>query len=182
WHAYGDVIPRWFELYVGLEAAASGLRAYEPELIPGLLQTPGYAREVIRAAQPKLPDEEVEHFIRVRLTRQMLLSRKVPPPPRFDVIIGESALRRVPGNPEDAREQLLHLVEMASRPGISVSVLPFGAGLHGAMTAGAFTILDFPMKGGTPTEPTTVYSEGLTGALYLDQEQEISQFEETWAF
>src|SRR5690606_4324314 len=64
WHAYGDVIPRWFELYVGLEAAASGLRAYEPELIPGLLQTPGYAREVIRAAQPKLPDEEVEHFIR----------------------------------------------------------------------------------------------------------------------
>ena len=181
WHAYGDTIPAWFELYVGLEQAATGLRAYEPELIPGLLQTADYARAVVQAGEPKLPAEEVDERVRVRMTRQQLLNRTVPPPPRLDVIIGEQALLKLPTSAEFASEQLLHLIKMAGKPGISVSVLPLDRGLTPVVNTGAFTILDFPINGRGPNEPTTVYCQGLTGALYLDREEEITVFEDVWA-
>lgn len=181
WHAYGETVPVWFELYVGLEEAASGLRTYEPELIPGLLQTPAYARAIIRTSRPHLSDEELEHRVELRAKRQRLLHRRAPAPPRLDVIISEIALLRMPENSADARAQLLHLAEMASKPRISVGVLPLQPKLRRASNTGAFTILDFPMKGGRRSEPTTVYCEGLTGALYLDQEHEIAQFEDMWS-
>lgn len=181
WHAYGRSIPEWFDLYVGLEQAASALRAYEPELVPGLLQTEAYAREVVRAGRPGLPVQDVEQRVRLRLRRQRILHRPLPiGPPRLDVIIGEGALERMPGDPAIARAQLQHLVEMARRPGMSVALLPFSARLHRATHLGGFTILDFPSRGGRPAEPTTVYSEGLTGALYLDQPDEIDEFEQVW--
>lgn len=181
WHAYGDTVPAWFELYVGLEEAASGLRIYQPELVPGLLQTPGYARAIIRVVNPKLSEEEIEERLQPRLHRQKLLGRRAPAPPRLDVIVSETALLRMPEDQADARDQLLHLVEMATQPRISISVLPLTRRLHKASHTGPFTILDFPRKGAKLTEPTTVYCEGLTGALYLDQEHEIAQYEEMWA-
>lgn len=181
WHAYGDTVPAWFEMYVGLEEAASGLRIYQPELIPGLLQTPGYARAAIKVSRPYLSDDELEDAVQLRMKRQKLLRRRAPAPPRLDVIISEPALIRMPDDPADAHDQLLHLAEMAGRPKISISVLPLTSKLHRACTTSAFTILNFPMSGGRPVEPTTVYCEGLTGALYLDQEHEIAQFEEMWA-
>ena len=178
WHAHGDTVPEWFELYMGLEQASSGLRSYEPELVPGLLQTADYAKTVIRVGEPKLPDEELDKRVRLRMTRQQLLDRTIPAAPRLDVILGEAVLHRLPQ--DTAREQLDQLLKMASKPGISISLLP-SRGLHRAVEVGSFTILDFPMNGGKPSEPTVVYSQGLTGALYLDKEHEISRFEEVWA-
>ena len=180
WHAYGDTVPAWFELYVSMEQAATGLRVYEPDLVPGLLQTPEYARIVIKAGEPKLPDEEADRRVQLRITRQLLLNRTLPPPPRLDVILGEATFIRMQSKPDDMRDQLLHLLKMMKKPGISVSILPQTT-LSPVINTGAFTILDFPMTGGRPSEPTTIYCQGLTGALYLDQEHEIATFEELWA-
>ena len=181
WHAYGDTVPTWFELYVGLEEAASGLRIYHPELVPGLLQTPAYARTVIKVARPNLSPEELEEAVQLRMRRQKLLSRRAPAPPRLDVVVSELALTRMPDDPTDARDQLVHLAEVAAKPKVSIGVLPLTSKLHVSCVTGAFTIMDFPLKGGRPSEPTTVYCEGLTGALYLDKEHEIDQFEGMWA-
>lgn len=181
WHAYGDTVPAWFELYVGLEQAASGLRIYEPEAVPGLLQTADYAREVIRVCSPELSEQEVERTVQVRLTRQQLFNRKLPPAPRVDVIMGEAAIKRMENTPGDMRGQLLQLLQFAKRPGVSVAILPLPERVTPTVSTGPFTILDFPTKGGKPSEPTTVYCQGLTGALYLDQPHEVQKFEDMWA-
>ncbi len=181
WHAYGDTVPAWFELYVSLEQAASGLRVYEPDLVPGLLQTPEYARMVIKAGEPRLADDEADRRLQLRMTRQLLLNRTLPPPPRLDVIMGESAFVRMQSEPSIMHYQLLHLLKMMEKPGIGVSILPTQTYVSPVVNAGAFTILDFPLTGGKPSEPTTVYCQGLTGALYLDREHEIATFEELWA-
>ncbi|GAA1814451.1 helix-turn-helix domain-containing protein [Planosporangium flavigriseum] len=181
WHSYGDVIPVWFELYVGLESAASRIRQYEPELITGSLQTEAYAREVFRVAHPEMTDAEIERGVMVRLERQTLLTRKRPLAPQLDVVVNEAALRRPVGGHAAMAEQLRHVNEVADLPNVSVRVLPLSAGLHhAAMTGGSFVILDFPTNGAHP-EPSTVYSEGLTGALYLDKPQEIAAYNEVWA-
>lgn len=181
WHAYGDTVPAWFELYVSLEQAATGLRTYHPELVPGLLQTPEYARTIILVSNPRMTDGEVDRSVQLRLTRQHLLNRTLPPPPRLDVVLGEGAFDRMESNPDDMRDQLLYLLRMMRKPGISVSVLPRQTSLTPVANTGTFTILDFPRNGGRPSEPTTVYCQGLTGALYLDQDHEIERFEEIWA-
>lgn len=113
WHAYGKTVPAWFELYVGLEEAVSGLRIFQPQLIPGLLQTSAYIREVIRAADPKLPEEEIERRVQARLHRQKLLSRRAPVPPRLDVIITEAVLSGMPEDVTDARDQFRRLAAAA---------------------------------------------------------------------
>ena len=181
WHAYGDTVPAWFELYVSMEQAATGLRIYHPELVPGLLQTPEYARTIIRVSNPRFTEEELDRNVHLRMTRQLLLNRTLPPPPRLDVILGEAAFVRMQSEPSDMRYQLLHLLKMMEKPGISVSVLPTETSLTPVANTGPFTILDFPVTGGKPSEPTTIYCQGLTGALYLDQEHEVATFEELWA-
>ncbi|HEV7897339.1 MAG TPA: helix-turn-helix transcriptional regulator [Planosporangium sp.] len=180
WHSYGDAIPAWFELYVGLESAATRLRQYEPELIPGLLQTEAYATEVFRIAHPKMTAVEIERGVAVRLGRQALLTRARPPAPRLDVVLNEAALRRPVGGPDAMADQLRHINKVGELPNVSVRVLPLNTGLHrAAMAGGQFVILHFPTSGTNP-EPPTVYSDGLTGALYLDKPPEISAYEEVW--
>jgi transcriptional regulator with XRE-family HTH domain len=180
WHSYGDAIPVWFELYVGLESAASRIRQYEPELITGSLQTEAYATEVFRIADPKMTDAEIERRVAVRLGRQDLLARTRPPVPHLDVVLTEAALRRPLTRAGAMSEQLLHINEMSDLPNVSVRVVPLSAKLHrGAMAGGSFVILDFPTNGAHP-EPSTVYSEGLTGALYLDKPEEIAAYNELW--
>lgn len=152
WHAYGDSIPDYFELYVGLEAAASKLNTYDPELVNGLFQTRDYAAEVFRVANPGWSDEGVERAVTVRLERQRLLTRPAPGPLVADAILNEAVLRRA------SAAQLAHLVEVSHLPNVTVRVLPFAGGLHPAeMGSGAFAIMYFPEKAGRPTEPTTVY-------------------------
>lgn len=180
WHSYGEVVPEWFELFVGLEAAASRIRNYEPEMIPGLVQTREYATELHRVEQPALPEEDVQRSVEVRLQRQKALVRPVKAP-RYEVVLGEAALRRGLADREATAAQLRHLVEMGRRRNVSLRVLLIRAGLHRALTCGAYWILDFPSgPGGRTPEPTTVYSDSLTGALYLDKPHEVAAYSDVW--
>jgi transcriptional regulator with XRE-family HTH domain len=180
WHSYGDVVPAWFELYVGMEQAARQLRVYATSLIPGLLQTREYADWVYRNASGASDQETIESGVAVRLQRQSLLNRRQPKPPILDVIIDESVLRRTIGNTFDMQKQLAHLVNVSARSAIGVRVLPLAAGAHVASTASSFTILDFPAVGTASPEPTTIYSENLTGALYLDKRREVEAYRKVW--
>jgi transcriptional regulator with XRE-family HTH domain len=180
WHSYGDTIPAWFSLYVGLESAASRLRRYEPELVPGLLQTKAYTRELIDVHKPAATESDRERLTAVRMERQGLLSRRLPAPPQLDVILNEHVLRRPLRDRQAMAGQLDHLTQMADRPNVSIRVLPMNAGLHAAVTAGAFVVLDFPTNGSRDPEPSTVYSEGLTGALYLDKPAEVGAYTAAW--
>jgi transcriptional regulator with XRE-family HTH domain len=180
WYSYDDAIPEWFELYVGLETSASRLRHYEPELIPGLLQTPAYATKVFRVGKPEVPETEISRGVAARLARQAILTRKIPGPPRLEVVLHESVLHRRFGMPDQMVEQLNKINDTGRLPNVTVRVLPMDAGIHrGALTGGSFAILDFSANGRTG-EPSVVYSDGLTGALYLDKAPEVAAHNEVW--
>ncbi|MEV4544739.1 helix-turn-helix domain-containing protein [Micromonospora echinaurantiaca] len=181
WHAYGDAVPTWFELYVGLESAAAQLRGFDESLIPGILQTKGYADSLFRLGQ-MLSDDERERAVQVRLQRQALLMRRLPAAPRLESVLSEAVLRRTVGGPAVMTSQLDHLLKLSELPNVSVRVLPLAAGPQPGAVAGTFMILDFPpTKGGRAApEPSVVYSESLTGALYLDKPDELTAYERVW--
>ncbi len=177
WHSYGDVIPEVFNVYVGLEEAASRFAWYESELVPGLFQTEDYARTVIQADNPGVDDAEIERRVHVRIARQALLTR-VTDPPVLQVVLNEAILRRPVGGTKVMVRQLERLVELGALPTVSLRVMPFSAGLHHGVTSGPFVILRFSLNGnGQETEPPTVYVESLTGALYLDKPHEIERYD-----
>jgi transcriptional regulator with XRE-family HTH domain len=171
WHRYGDVLPNWFETYVGLEEAATMIRTYEVQFIPGLLQTEGYAREVIALGNSGAPSEEIEQRVGFRMTRQKLLTR--PDSPRLWAVVDEAALRRPIGGPEVMRGQIERLIEVAKLPSVILQVLPFRVGGHTA-EAGAFTILRFPES----DLPDVIYVEQLTSSLYLDRREDVDGYME----
>ncbi len=176
WHSYGNVIPEGFDVYIGLEEAASHFSWYESELVPGLFQTEDYARAVIRADNPGVDDAEIERRVHVRLARQALLTR-VTNPPMFDVVLNEAILHRPVGGEVAACGQLKRLVEVSELPAVSLRVVPFGAGLHHGIMSGPFVMLRFPLNGnGQDTEPPTVYVDGFTGDLYLDRPHEVERY------
>ncbi|MFI7605864.1 helix-turn-helix domain-containing protein [Micromonospora sp. NPDC049366] len=180
WHSYGDAIPDWFELYVGLESAASRLREYEDTLVPGLLQTRAYARGVYQH-RSRITQDDRERLVEVRLQRQALLERRLPPAPQFEAILSEAVLLRVVGSPATMAEQLRHLLNVGAFPHVSIRVLPLSAGLHFGAVAGPFVMLDFPLRNRVEPDPSLIYSESLTGALYLDRKEELAIYEEVWA-
>jgi len=182
WHSYGDSIPAWFSLYVGLEAVASSLRYYNADLIPGLLQTHEYTTGLFLRNRPELDEAERAKAVAVRLQRQGLLTRRLPPAPDLAVVLSEAVLRRPVLDRSVMAGQLRHLLDVLELRNVSVRVLPLSAGPPLASEAGSFVILDFPpMPGGGAAEPTTVYIEGLTGALYLDKPPEVAAYEHVWA-
>ncbi|MEH1102624.1 helix-turn-helix domain-containing protein [Micromonospora sp. CPCC 205561] len=182
WHSYGDVVPPWFSLYVGLESSASMLRQYDAELIPGLLQTREYATELFRRKSPGMRAEEREKLVAVRLQRQHILVRRLPHAPTLRVVLSEAVLRRTIPDRSAMREQLRHLLDVAALPNVSLRVLPLAAGPPLASETGTFVLLDFPQAfGRASTEPTTVYAESITGALYLDKPAEVAAYEHVWA-
>src|SRR6266508_3972320 len=140
WHKFSDVLPTWFQSYIGLEGAASLIRTYEVQFVPGLLQTEGYARAVTLLGHATAPDEEIERRVSLRVERQQLLTR--PGPPRLWAVMDEAALRRPIGGSEVMREQLSALIEATALPSVTLQVIPFSAGGH-AGAGGAFTILRF---------------------------------------
>jgi transcriptional regulator with XRE-family HTH domain len=181
WHAYGDAIPSWFSLYVGLEEAASTLRHYNAELIPGLMQTRRFMEALHRLNRPELPAEERDRAIAVRLQRQRLLVRRLPPAPDLNLILSEAVLRRPVPDRTVMVDQLHALRDNGQLPNVTIRVLPLAAGPPLAGEAGTFTILGFPEPNGRGhAEPSTVYSESLTGALYLDRPQEVRSYERVW--
>lgn len=178
YHAYGDVIPEWFELLVGLERAASRLRQYCPVLVPGLLQTREYAQLII-GQKPGRPPAEAEQTVNLRLERQRLLTRRAPKAPQLEVIIEEQALRR-PLPDGGTKHQIERLLAAGRASNVCVRIIPASVGPHRVLVAGFFTILEFPMAGARPAEPTTVYAETLTGALYLDKPSVIETYNGAW--
>lgn len=180
WHPRDDVIPDWLDLYLGLEEAASRLGRYDPELVPGLLQTAAYARAVIRAECPDLGDEALTRRVQARLARQALLSR-VTAPLSAELLLGEAVLRRPVGGAQVMAEQLDQLADAAMLPTVSIRVVPLRARLHRGVLSGPFVILRFPVNGdGQETEPPVVYVPGFTGALYLERPGEIRRYQEVY--
>jgi transcriptional regulator with XRE-family HTH domain len=169
WRQYSDVLPRWMELYIGLEKAASVIRAYDMQFINGLLQTEDYARAVILLSSAHAPAEETDRRVRLRMERQRLLTQ--PGAPELWAVLDEAALRRPPGGLTLMRAQLKHLLDLTDLPNVTVQIVPFGAGPHAA-TGGPFTILRFP----EPDVPDVVYLEQLNSALYLDQPDDIAGY------
>lgn len=179
WHAYGEVIPSWFQLYVGMEATASRLRQFESSLIPGLLQTPEYVAEVVRT-KPDVTEQEVATKVALRLERQRILTRHRPQAPDLEVIVDESALRRPIADRDAWLAQLAYLANANRLPTVTVRILPSAVGPHWASMTNAFYIIEFPAVGTRPPEPTTIYSENLTGALYLDKPAEVEVYDQVW--
>ena len=169
WHDYSDVLAGWFEAYVGLEEAASRIRAYELQFVPGLLQTPEYARAVTLLGHGGADGAEIERRVSLRMARQALLDS--PRAPHLWVVLDEAVLRRPVGRPDVMRGQLRHLLACAQRPGITLQVLPFRVGGHAA-AGGPFSILRFA----EPDLPDIVYLEQLTSALYLDRRDAVEHY------
>lgn len=168
WHAYGQAVPEWFEVYVGLESEASSLHIYECEFIPGLLQTEEYIRVVHRAAQIRASEEEIDQRVAVRVARQRLLADGDSP--HLWVVINEAAIHRVVGGPEVMRAQLQRLVEAAELSNVTLQVLPFSVGAHPAM-GGGFHVLGFGHH-----DPDVVYIEYPTGTIYLEKQEEVGRY------
>ncbi|MET7298414.1 helix-turn-helix transcriptional regulator [Embleya sp. NPDC005575] len=171
WHNYNDILPSWFQVYVGLEEAASVIRTYEVQFVPGLLQTPEYARAVVIAGQPSASAAEVDRRVGLRMQRQSILYRDKPP--RLWVVLDEAALRRPIGGREVMRDQVRHLIEMAALPNVTIQIMPFRFGAHAA-EGGPFLLLRFPES----DLPDVVYLEQLTSALYLDKRDEVDAYTE----
>lgn len=169
WHSYGTAVPSWFQFFVGLEAEAASVHAYESELMPGLLQTPDYYRAFLLAAPASGNAEEIEHKIQVRSARQQRLTEESPL--RFWAVVNEAVIRRVVGSTETMHDQLSHVANLARQAHVSIQVLPFKAGAHPAMD-GSFTILGFP----EPSDPDVVYLEHQTGGLYLEEASQIERY------
>lgn len=178
WHAYSE-IPDWFELFLGMEAVAAQIRQYEAEVIPGLLQTPAYARAIIGQSITPPTTEQIERQSTVRMQRQRILTRTQPAAPALDVILSEVALVR--GFDQATMvDQLTCLLTYTERPNINIRVVPLTGGPHKAFR-GPFVILDFRRDSVTrDPEPTTIYVEQPTGALYLEKASEVAAFEAIW--
>ncbi|MEU1042867.1 helix-turn-helix domain-containing protein [Streptomyces sp. NPDC005551] len=169
WQRFHDVLPDWFSMHISLEGAARMIRSYEPHFVPGLLQTEDYARAVMEAGTVGQSDPAaVERYVTLRMTRQKLLTREQPP--RFWVIMDETVLRRpVSTRGEVMRDQIDRLVEATENDEITLQIAEYAAGPHPG-TYTSFTLFRFA----EPELPDMVYSEYLTGALYLDSRQEVA--------
>lgn len=172
WHRYDDVLPDWFETYVGLEQAASLIRSYDLQFVPGLFQTAGYARAVTLLGHRSASAEEIDRRVSLRLNRQQILDSPAQTP-RVWAVIDESALRRPLGPASVMAQQLARLIEIAELPQVTLQVMPFERGGHSA-AGGSFSILRFA----EPDLPDIVYIEQLTGALYLDRAEEADHYRE----
>ncbi|MEU1049202.1 transcriptional regulator with XRE-family HTH domain [Streptomyces ambofaciens] len=169
WQRYHDVLPDWFSLYVSLEGAARIVRSYEPHFVPGLLQTEDYARSVLEAGTiGNAGGDAVERHVSLRMERQRLLDR--PDPPHLWVVMDETVLKRpVSIHGRVMREQLDKLLEFAGRDRVTLQVAEFEDGPHPG-TYAPFTLFRFA----EPELPDMVFTEYLTGALYLDSRTEVS--------
>jgi transcriptional regulator with XRE-family HTH domain len=173
WDTYADMLGPEYATLIALEADADTVSWYAAQIVPGLLQTEEYARQIIRSTLLISPPGEIERRIQVRMNRQRVLT--TDPPLNLAAILDEAVLRRVVGGPEVMRAQLRHLAEAAARPNIDLRVLPAAAGAHPAVT-GEFTILRFPEM----NAPDVVYLENMTSNLYVESEAEVFRY--TMAF
>ncbi|MFI2783448.1 helix-turn-helix domain-containing protein [Streptomyces sp. ALB3] len=167
WHAFGD-IP--YSVYIGLETDAESLRVYEPQVVPGLLQTRSYAEALINGALPEAPPSDIEKRVNVRARRQDRVNAPEHPL-RLWAVIDESALRRLVGGEQVMIQQLEHLIEQSRLPHVTVQVLPFDMGAHPGIN-GQYAILEFP----DAADSSVVYIEGVTSDLYLEKANDVQRY------
>ncbi|MFD9552543.1 helix-turn-helix domain-containing protein [Nocardia salmonicida] len=176
WTSYGDVIAEGFEVYIGLEEAASGLALYEDGLVPALLQTQDYAKALFEQTIPDLTEAELERRLRVLTARQALVTR-ADAPLRLDVVLAESVLTRFIGDERVRAGQLARLRELAERDTVRIQVVPGDSGYHAGLESGRFVILDFGVDDSVDRpEPPVVYVETFAGSSYLDKPAECDRY------
>jgi transcriptional regulator with XRE-family HTH domain len=166
WHLYGTVLTG---AYVGLEAAASWVRSYEVQVVPGLLQTAAYARTMVLNGRPGMSQADVDRRVHVRLARQSLLTQDDPL--HLWVVLDEAVFHRVVGGPTVMREQIERLIEACQLSNVTLQVLPFSVGAHVAMD-GTFTILGYD----EPADPDVVFAENAAGGLFLEKDDELQRY------
>jgi transcriptional regulator with XRE-family HTH domain len=169
WHRYSDILPSWFQSYLGLEAAASLIRTYEVQFVPGLLQTEDYARAVILLGHGDATAAEVKKRVDLRVARQQALTRSESI--QLWAVVDEAALRRPIGGDDVMRGQIQALIAATKQPNVRLQVIPFNAGGH-AGAGGSFSILRFADS----ELPDIVYVEQLTTALYLDKREDVDHY------
>jgi transcriptional regulator with XRE-family HTH domain len=167
WHAFGDVP---YSVYIGLETDAASLRVYDPQVVPGLLQTRPYAEALIAGALPETMPGDIDKRVQVRMRRQERISAPESPL-RLWTVLDEAALRRVVGNRSLMREQLEYLVEQSQLPHVTVQVIPFDLGAHPGLN-GQYAILEFP----DASDSSVVYIEGVTSDLYLEKPADVQKY------
>ncbi|PZH16910.1 transcriptional regulator [Streptomyces sp. NTH33] len=167
WHSFGD-IP--YSVYIGLETDAASLRIYDPQVVPGLLQTRQYAEALVSGALPETAPADIEKRVQVRMRRQERISA-TENPLRLWTVLDEAALRRVVGSRSLMREQLEHLVEQSRLPHVTVQVIPFDMGAHPGLN-GQYAILEFP----DTADSSVVYIEGVTSDLYLEKANDVQKY------
>jgi len=170
WHRHRQTLKPGFDSYIGLEAAASIVRTYEAQTVPGLLQTGAYARANVLATSVNVVPAEVEEKVSVRISRQDLVTRSTDPI-QIIAILDEAVLRRQVGGPQAMREQIRHLTAMAALPNVVIHVLPFAVGAHPGME-GPFCLLSFP----EPDDPDLVYLEQATSGLVPEEPEEVRRY------
>jgi len=166
WSIYDDVLPSGFDIYVGLEAEAQGLRSYETDLVHGLLQTTDYALAVLRELRAKDSEEQIARAVDLRMQRQRLLEQD--PPLDFWLILDEGAIRRNIGGRGVMRPQLEHLIQASRWSNVTLQILAFEAGAHAGLV-GPFSILEFPER----TDSDVAYTESVGGMIYLEKDREV---------
>ncbi|RKT82701.1 Helix-turn-helix domain-containing protein [Saccharopolyspora antimicrobica] len=170
WDFYSDTMPEWFEQFVGLESDATELWNYNPSVVDGLLQTSDYAEALIEASLPQSTDADLRRSVELRAARQSRLNRDSHPT-HLHVVLDEAVLHRVVGSTNVMRDQLEHLTEAASRPNITIQIMPFRAGAHPAMK-GPFSLLRFPET----LDMDAVYLENERGAIWLERPADITHY------
>ncbi|MFI0351037.1 helix-turn-helix domain-containing protein [Actinomadura sp. 9N407] len=169
WRGHGATLSHPYADFLSLEGTARDLSVYQPQVIPGLLQTRGYAMAMVGSSKVWESPEEVEQFVQIRTSRRVILTR--PSPVQLWAVVGEAALRQRLGGHEVMKEQLEHLIQMAALPSVTLQVLPFTAEAATGMF-GPFTLLSFA----DPVLSEVVFLENLVGGLYLEQQDEIGQY------
>jgi transcriptional regulator with XRE-family HTH domain len=169
WHSFRDVLPNPYEVYIGLEAGAASIRNFEPVVVPGLLQTADYAREIFRNGPIELNPDGIERLVEVRVARQEILNRDDRP--RLWIVIDEAVIHRVVGGTSVMLAQLRHLANSAQQGRTTIQVVPYRAGAH-AGTIGSFVILDFEEL----ADPAMVYVETLAGDIYLEERSDVNRY------
>jgi transcriptional regulator with XRE-family HTH domain len=169
WHKYGEVLPSWFETYVGLEQAAAVIRSYQVQFVPGLFQTDDYSRAVIVLGHPGVSESEINMRAELRMQRQAVL--ELQDGPKVWSVVDEAALRRPVGGVDVMRAQLKRMIEFAELPNVTLQVVSFQAGGHAA-AGGPFSILRFA----DPDISDIAYLEQLTSAVYLDKVADVGNY------
>ncbi|MEC3914061.1 helix-turn-helix domain-containing protein [Nocardia sp. CDC160] len=172
WYKYRDVVHSGFRIYADMEACAQRLTMYNSNIVPGLLQTPEYARELDRIYFKNDPPTVLDRRLQLKLERQTFITRRTKPI-AVQAILHEAAVRVQVGGPKVMEAQIEHLVEMSKRANINLRVVPFSAGHPLGTAVGSFTIIEMKPSGGIDQQPV-VYFDSLVGAACLEDSDSIA--------